>query len=198
MSHSIEDERQSTMYKKHGEATGKFGLWLAQWLGSVPKYRDYLVLYDHADKEKGAHPTKIHGFYGNLPTNANRLAEVDVMVATPSKDVVLVIEIEESQSAPKKLLGDILAILMCNRFAARVAGEQEVFAITGRTQLIIASVAADHGSGHKKINDVIVPRLQQMVSSPDGIRSTNLTLLLRPDVPTAIAALKEMVGQLFQ
>ena len=198
MSHSLEDERQSTMHKKHGEATGRFGVWLAQWLGSMPKCRDYLVLYDHADKETGAHPTVIHGFYGSLPTNANRLAEVDVMVATPSKDIVLVIEIEESQSAPKKLLGDMLAILMCNHFAAKVAGKQKVFSVTDQTQLIIASVAPDHGSGHKKINDVIVPRLQQMVSSPDGIRPSNVTLVLRPDVLTTIAALNERVRQLFQ
>ena len=191
------------MDKKHGKETGRFGVWLAQWLGSMPKYQDYLVLYDHADKETGAHPTVIHGFYGSLPTNANRLAEVDVMVATPSKEVVLVIEIEESQTTPKKLLGDVLAILMCNHFAARTAaatfaGEQKVFSVTDQTQLIIASVAADHGSGQKKINEVIVPRLQQMVSSPDGIRPGNVSLLLRPDVSNTIAALKEIVGQFFQ
>ena len=176
---------------------------MAKWLGSMPSYQDYLVFYDHADIETGAHPTVIHGFYGGRPTNANRLAEVDVMVATPSKEVVLVIEIEESQTTPKKLLGDVLAILMCNHFAARAAaatfaGEQKVFSVTDQTQLIIASVAADHGSGQKKINEVIVPRLQQMVSLPDGIRPSNVSLLLRPGVGTAIESLKEMVRQLFQ
>jgi len=197
-SREYSDERKSTMDKKNGAETGRFGVWLAQRLGSMPKYQDYLVLYDHADTEKGAHPTVIHGFYGNTPTNVNRLAEVDVMVATPSKEVVLVIEIEESQSPPKKLLGDILAILMCNHFAARVAGEQKVFSVTDQTQLIIASVAAEHGSGQRKINDVIIPRMRQMVSSPDGIRTGNVRLLLRPDAGTTITALEEMVGQLFQ
>ena len=41
--------------------------------------------------------------------------------------VLRLIEIEESNMPPKKLLGDVFATLMCNRFVVKIEKEQKYF-----------------------------------------------------------------------
>ncbi|MBC8235578.1 hypothetical protein H8E77_39025, partial [bacterium] len=118
------------MKPKAGEQTGRFGCWLTQYLKGSPQYYKHLVYYDHGKRDSKPNVAAIKGFFGDEVSNKNRLADVDLMVAKPNKDIMLLVEIEERESSPKKILGDVLAILMCNRFAVKLNGEQHYFRIT--------------------------------------------------------------------
>ena len=95
------------MNNKHGKSTGKFGSWLNDYLGSDSFYTVY---YDHGIKTDDPNVAAIKGFFGDQVNNKNRLADIDVMVANIDKEIILLIEIEESEMSPKKLLGDIFSI----------------------------------------------------------------------------------------
>jgi len=103
---------------KHGKWTGEFGLWLTNYLNTISCYRKHSVFYDHGNKQEHPNVVAIKGFIGNHVTNANRLADVDVLVANDKQEIIVLIEIEESNITPKTLLGDVFASLMCNGYAA--------------------------------------------------------------------------------
>ena len=108
---------------RHGTGTASFGKWLKDYLEGIPEYEDYLVYYDHGDSQK-SNVVAIKGFCGKSVTNQNRLADIDIMVANPKKEIVVLIEIEEKPASPKKYIGTIFAALMCNRFAVRVENRE--------------------------------------------------------------------------
>ena len=183
------------MPSKHGEQTGKFGLWLTNYL--KPRYCEYPVYYDHGDKNLEPNVAAIKGFFGDEVSNKNRLADVDLMVAKPNKDIMLLVEIEERESSPKKILGDVLAILMCNRFAVKLKGEQHYFNVTPKTELIVAGVVPNKGYRLKKINKIISPRLQLFKAPDDSINPQNVTFMFRENISSTIEALKKKMKELF-
>jgi hypothetical protein len=118
------------------------------------------VYYDHGDPAIDTHVAATKGFFGTEVRNLTRLADIDIIVASPDQIAQLLIEIEERPCPPKKLLGDILAILLCNQFGVRDHGEQRIFRISPVTRLIVAGVVSSRGYGRRKIDEVIAPRLQ--------------------------------------
>ena len=101
---------------KHGKYTADFGKKLRQYYRTHKPSID--IWYDHGDAETDCHVLKTQGFYNSEPSRITNLAEVDIMI-TKDKEILFLIEIEETQSSPKRLLGDVLALLMCNGFAIK-------------------------------------------------------------------------------
>jgi len=186
------------MKLKHGEHTGKFGCWLTHYLKGVPQYCEHLVYYDHGKRDSKPNVAAIKGFYGVSVKNENRLADVDLIIAKPNKDIILLVEIEEKPSSPKKILGDVLAILMCNHFAVKLKGKQHYFNITPETELIIAGVVPNKGHRLKQINEVIRPRLQQFTAPNDSINPKNIIFMFRENISCTIEALKEKIKTHFR
>jgi hypothetical protein len=138
----------------------------------------------------------IKGFFGDTVSNTSRLADVDVVVVKPNGEIAILIEIEESSASPKKLVGDIFAILMCNRFVVRDGEEQRCFEVTPETKLIVAGVGSS-GRQMKKVREVIVPRLGQFEAPADGVKLRNVRLIVEEDLPTVLDKLVESVRELF-
>ena len=140
------------MKSKNGKYTELFGEWLTESLGNSR----YTVYYDQGDKQREPMVAAIKGFLGKKVTNVNRLADNDVMVVNDNNEIILLLEIEEVKMSPKKLLGDIFTIEMCNRFAVRINKENKYFDVSPKTRLIVAGVVPNTGSGQKKIRDIIL------------------------------------------
>ena len=183
------------MTAKHGVETGKFGRWLSRYLEEMPGYQSYCVYYDHGDRLLDPNVVAVKGFSGDIVTNKNRLADVDIIVVKPGGEIAILIEIEESSTTPKKLVGDVFTILMCSRFAVRDGEGQRCFEVTPETKLIVAGVG-NSDRQMKKVREVIAPRLGQFVAPADGIRLRNVRLIIEEDLPAALDKLAESVREL--
>ncbi len=104
------------------------------------RYKDFKVYYDHGESSKPevCKPTTYMGRrYGDDAT----LSKVDIVV-TKGKNVVLGIEIEESEVRPKTVLGDVFGIALANKM--RIQGN----AYSVKNITIIIAVT-DDGEGSK-------------------------------------------------
>lgn len=182
---------------QHGQNTGDFGSWLTVYLRDSRRYRDYQVYYDHGNRTTVANVVAIKGFLGADVTNRNRLADVDVMIVAPNKSVRLLIEIEERPSSPKKILGDVLASILCNRFAIRLNGEQQYFSVTSDSELIVAGIVPSSGNRLLKIEQIILPRIRQLSGLSDGICPSNVGLVFSDNIDSTINRVKDMIRKMF-
>jgi hypothetical protein len=183
------------MTAKHGVETGKFGWWLSRYLEETPGYQSYCVYYDHGDRLLDPNVVAVQGFSGDIVTNKNRLADVDIIVVKPGGEIAILIEIEESSTTPKKLVGDVFTVLMCNRFAVRDGEGQRCFDVTPETRLIVAGVGSSDRQ-MKKVREVIAPRLEQFEAPAGGIRLRDVHLIIEEDLPTVLDKLAESVREL--
>ncbi len=180
------------MVHKHGQYTGEFGAWLTGLIQKRVPLQGYLIFFDHGENVDFANVGAIKGFYGERVTNQNRLADIDVLIANNKDEAVLLIEIEERAISPKKLLGDIYAILFCNRVAIKIGDKQKKISISPKTRLIVAGIVPSSGqrhfkirdvilpsSGqrHFKIRDVILPRMRQFAVPADAISLENISVI---------------------
>ena len=182
---------------KHGKMTEQFGLWLKKHLETNKKYS---VFYDHGSPLEDPSVVVIKGFYGDKVTNRNRLADVDVMVANTDQEVVLLIEIEESEMSPKKLLGDIFSTVMCNKFAVRPENENEYFGVSPKTVLIIAGVVPNQGDQEEeldKIRNIIMPRLQKFSTPKGSLQIDNIKIVTDKDILKTLEKLEKEVTSFF-
>jgi hypothetical protein len=184
---------------KVGKRTGEFGQWLTQ---SLEKDSQYSVYYDHGDKQRNSNVASIKGFYGHEITdevsNKNRLADIDVIVVNnDNNEALLLIEIEEGEMQPKKLLGDVLAILMCNRLAVRIKNKQRYFGISSKTQLIIAGLVSNRGNGQDKIRNIITPRLRQFDVPGDTVQVDKIKFVLGGNISETIEKLENEMKNIF-
>ena len=183
------------MKPKDGIRTGEFGFWLTEYLS---RNSQYSVFYDHGIKQEAPNVAVIKGFYGHQVTNKNRLADFDVMIVNNDNDeAMLLVEIEESEMQPKKLLGDVFAALMCNRFAVRIENEQKYFGLSSKTQFIVAGVVPNRGDGKYKIRNIIKPRLQQFDVPDDSIQIDKVKFVFGEDISETIEELKNEIKNIF-
>ena len=174
---------------RQGIETAKFGRWLTKYLKNFP----YQVYYDHGDRQNDSNVFSIKGFYGDKVQNINRLADIDVLIASKNKEAKILIEIEERPISPKKLLGAILAILMCNRIAIGKRKKQEYFTVNDKTKLIVAGILPNSGNQIRRIYDVIKPRLDSFSGYSDGICPKNIHLIFEEDISSSINKLRDFI-----
>jgi hypothetical protein len=180
----------------HGVKTGEFGVWLTDYFNVSEHYQDLTVYYDHGNRDEHPNVAAVKGFYGNHVANRNRLADIDVMVAKDD-EVLLLIEIEESEMPPKKILGDVFAILFCNQVAVKPNGQQKYFSFSSNTELIVAGIVRSLGDGREKIEDVIAPRLQEFRVPDDSIQIENIGFVYGENFSELLCKLKCKVESLF-
>ncbi len=178
-----------------GRDTDRFGRWLTDYVAASPALAGYRVYYDHGDSTL-ENVAAIKGFYGDSIANLNRLADVDVMVVSPTRDVVLLVEIEERGSSPKKIFGDAVTILMCNQFAVGRGQAQENFAVADDTRLIISGVMPDHGSRVDKIEQVAAPRFREFSGLAGGISPGNVDFAFASSIDVVVSRLQDMTVRL--
>lgn len=149
---------------KPGKNTRAFGKEITQIY--EPKYK---IFYDHGEKVKNKNVFRCKGFYGNDVENVNRLSNVDLIIANISKYVKVLIEIEERASSPKKIIGDIFSIAMCNKVGIAINKKnQEYFKITKNTYLIVGGVIPIKGKRKDKI-EIIKQRIKIFKRKDDGL-----------------------------
>lgn len=183
------------MTSVQGRDTDGFGQWLTAYVAGSPASLGYRVFYDHGDSSL-ENVAAIKGFYGDAVTNTNRLADVDVMVVSRSGEIVLLVEIEERASSPKKVFGDAVTILMCNRFAVGRGKRQEYFEVTEATSLLISGVMPDRGNRIRKIHEIAAPRFRAFGGVEGGILPGNVNFVFGPSIEAVTSHLKQVVTTL--
>jgi hypothetical protein len=176
-----------------GVETGKFGVWLSGYLGGMDQVNEYKVFWDHGDQGSDLGVVAVKGFYGDTVANVNRLADIDVLVADGQGHALLLIEIEERPSSPKKIIGDVFAVAMCNRIEVKQSGVSTVFDVTPETTLIVAGIANQRGDKMAQARQVIYPRMGSFSAPADGLRLENVRFVFHGCLPCMIAALEEEV-----
>jgi|APSaa5957512535_1039671.scaffolds.fasta_scaffold14499_5 hypothetical protein len=141
---------------KPGGETGAFGEEITKKYG-----RENIIYYDHGDKNKNKNVFACKGFYGTSVGNVNRLADIDLFIADSDGNVKVLIEIEERESSPKKIIGDIFSIAMCNQVGVAINKKNSTnFQITKETYLIIGGVIPTQGNRKDKIENIIKERIK--------------------------------------
>ena len=170
---------------RKGVATAQFGE------GLVNAFEDqYVVYYDHGDPDNSENVAACKAFYGTPREgvhNVNRLADVDVLIADSGGRALVLIEIEERPSSPKKILGDIFALAMSNCVAVG-RGDQKYFTIGAQTHLIIAGVLAARGASREKVETVITRRLSSFHRQECELNLRNVRLVFRESLVAALEA----------
>lgn len=127
------------MARAHGINTKNIAESLKKKLDADPKrYYGIKLFYDHGDSSKPevCQPTTYIGKrYGADAT----LSGVDIIL-TKDKNAFIAIEIEESQTRPKTILGDIFSVILSNKI--RIKGEP--YSVKNATVIIAIS---DTGKG---------------------------------------------------
>ncbi|MFA5179743.1 MAG: hypothetical protein WC405_00355 [Syntrophales bacterium] len=182
---------------EQGVETGAFGGWLTEYLQSSPEHRDYTLYFDHGDKLKYANVLATKAFCGDAVSNSNRLADVDVVVVRSDGVADLIIEIEERPCSPKKILGDVLALMLCNHLAARIGGRQTYFEFSNKTTFIVAGIQPGKGQRLTKIKTIIEPRLHGIAAPADSIDPANIQLIFAEQIYDVLAQLREIVVERF-
>ena len=177
-------------FKKHGQESASFGQWLTGSLRENPKYQDYAVYYDHGDSVAQPNMVAIKGIYGEKVTSSTQLTQVDVMVAKPNREIVALVEIEESQCSPKNIIGDVFANLMCSQYSILENGKHQYFSITPQTILIIAGIINLKGSKFAQLESIIKPRMCDFSAPDDAVRLDKVEFIFEDRIEAVIEELK--------
>ena len=174
-----------------GELTGNFGKWVDSYVKE--KGLEYKVYYDHG--KKGLENVgKINGIVGSELSRVNNLAQVDILVVDKSGGINLIIEIEEGSSPnPKKVIGVVFSIILCNRFSFGKKHNRKCFKIAPETQLIFAGFTNPKGVKKQKFLEVITPRMNEMKAPSDSIRLENISFVFEDDWDLTSKALERKV-----
>jgi hypothetical protein len=179
---------------KSGEKTGQFGLWLTEYINEERSEKDYLVYYDHGDQARYDNVKVIKGFIGEKVKNANRLTDIDVLVANQENEILLLIEIEESPISPKTLLGDIFSSLVSTNFSVR-KDEQVNFSVTSGSHLIIASFHPNP-ERRKNYRDDIRRRIGEFSVPEDSISVDNIEFIIEADLDISLEKLRQRMKKI--
>jgi hypothetical protein len=117
------------------------------------------------------------------------------MVVNKKGEVVLLIEIEEKGMSPKKLIGDIFTILMCNRIAIKKDNKQKYFMVSSKSKLIIAGVVPS--GAKRKIETVIEPQLKKFRRPGATLQSNNVQIVNGISIMATLNDLKSEIKNLF-
>jgi hypothetical protein len=171
------------MMNQQGIATAQFGKALTQKFGDR-----YVVYYDHGDPNESdnvAACKAFHGTPGEGVHNVNRLADVDVLVADSSGRALILMEVEERPSSPKKIVGDIFALAMSNHVAVG-RGDHEYFTIGPHTHIFIAGVLSEKGVSREKVETLITARLSSFHRGKRELSLDNVRLVFRISLEDAL------------
>ena len=168
---------------QQGVATARFGEDLVKEFGD-----QYVVYYDHGDPDKSENVAACKAFYGTPGEgvhNVNRLADVDALVGDTDGRALVLIEIEERPSSPKKIVGDVFALAMSNHVAVG-RGDQEYFTIGPHTHIVIAGLLPEKGASREKVETVITARLSSFHREKRELSLDKVCLVFRESLEDAL------------
>lgn len=180
-----------------GEQTTIFGEWLTIYLNQKTEFKDHLIFFDHGDPVVWSNVGVISGFYGKKVSRMNQLTQIDILIANSKYEIILLIEIEERQSVPKKIIGDVFITLMCNQFTVNTKEGKKKFQVANDTQFIFAGWASDKGAKIEQLLTVIAPRIQQFSTPTDSIPLENIHFILSNNLDAAITQLQSRIVKMF-
>jgi hypothetical protein len=149
-----------------GELTGRIGHDLTERL----KDHGFDVLYDHGKGDaEDQNVGRIASWFGDKLSFQTRLALIDIaIVESSSNRAFALIEIEETSSDPKVILGDVFGTLLGDRISFRDRGELTV----GNFTTLFVFVAGDKDRVDAKINHLS----EHLNSLKENMTSENASL----------------------
>lgn len=157
---------------KQGIKTAYLGRNIRSFLDET-KRTDLTLFYDHGDRQGCPNPNDIaaiKGFCGDEIKHLTRIVDVDIILADSSDNIAALVEVEERPLSPKKLLGIVLAVMICDGFAVKCGRRQRRYKITPQTVLLIAGSVPTEGGRLRKIKEVIQPRIRKLAGFKDCLR----------------------------
>ena len=156
-----------------GEYTKELGKRLTQKLKSKSKYSVYYAHGDSIRENNVCHSTP---FFGNYST-ASTLSFVDIVVVdSENKKVRIFCEIEESGAPPKKIIGDIVNIIVSEKL--RIKGINYEY---DRPQLILGIKVKEGGKSEQKAH-ALIQRLESTIKEPSWNLLDKIRLICDSDI----------------
>lgn len=177
---------------KNGKYTAKFGEELTKGLESHPNFQVY---YDHGDSSK-PNVGQITPYFRDKPYNkSTTLSNVDILITHKTNNIekaIILIEIEETDSEPKKILGDIFNIFL----AESVCFQREDFPLD-QINLIVGTVVGSDDKLQKinSISNAINDLKKQIKGSIFDISIGKIELLGDHDLPELLSRIKKNILQ---
>jgi hypothetical protein len=165
-----------------GEQTAEIGAQLEQELAP----RGFDVFHDHGPRAK--HVGRIYSWFGDAdaPARDTELGQIDIAVVERGNSrAIVLIEIEETNDNPKKIIGDVFGVLMGNRVTFRGThfgvGPWTTLIVVGkgavsrqdRNGLIVSTArTAQPGmqSGNHAVGEIVVESIADMAELPTRVR----------------------------
>jgi hypothetical protein len=174
---------------QQGRETARFGESLVEEFDRPP----LSVYFDHGDRQRLNNVAASKAFYGGTVHNINRLADVDIMIADKNTgNAIVIVEIEERDCSPKKIIGDVFAVALANKIAVGRKPKNN-YTISSETRLIIVGVLPKDGARRVKVETVIQDRLRSFHRDEPGLNLQKVSLIFRDKLEDALAeVLKEI------
>jgi hypothetical protein len=168
----------------HSNSHGKFTAKIARSL----KYEGFDVYYDHDVSSENV--GKIVSATSEGFGRGDELSQLDIaVVEKESKNVAILLEIEETNDRPKNLLGDIFGVLLGNH----VSFKGKKLNVGSFTTLILAGVSkTDHGTR----NDYIREELQKINISTANAEIGNILIKSYKNENELIAQLPSLLDKI--
>ena len=178
-----------------GEYTVKFGEELTKELES---YSDFQVYYDHGDSSK-PNVGHITPYLRNKPfDSSSTLANVDILITHKTNNVeraLILIEIEETKSSPKIILGDIFNLLLAGSVCFSRNKSLKLDFPLNKTYLIVGVVASSDTNLRKidYIFDEIKDLKEQIKGSVLDMSIGRIELLGDRDLPKLLSRIYSLL-----
>lgn len=128
----------------HGECTARLGRMLERRIADLR--HSLRVVYDHAEETEH----RIVSFVGQSSSRETSLSHVDIAIISEESDrAILLCEIEEKESEPKRIIGNLGAILLADYVS--IAGKK--YRIEG-TQFVLGLKTHPRGMGKEKAETI--------------------------------------------
>lgn len=138
-------------------ADGKMTAELGQLLELEISGPEIKVIYDHGDKQN-ENVGAISAYYDELRRDT-KLAEIDIAILDKDDNVILLIEVEESDDRPKTIIGDAMTIFLSDGIAFK--GETKK---PNSDEIILLILFREPESGHEERNRKIEEKLNGLLS----------------------------------
>jgi hypothetical protein len=151
--------------KKAGDLTAK----IARDFSKTFATRDIEVIYDHGDPsiDGSARVGQIASWFGNKYNAHSRLALLDIaFIRKGSSDVLLLVEIEETSSDPKIILGDVFATLLGDHL--KFQGKRDLNVSKNTSLLVMIKGGKDQVKDRLKYLENQVNNLKFIMSSDNA------------------------------
>lgn len=182
---------------KNGKYTAEFGEELTKELES---HSNFQVYYDHGDRLK-LNVGQITPYFRDKSYNdSTTLSNVDILITRETNNIekaIILIEIEETDSEPKKILGDIFNLFFAGSVRFRLnRGFHKDFPLD-QTNLIVGTVVGSDKKSEKidNISNAIIDLKKLIKGSVFDISIGRIELLKNHDLLELLSQIKKIVFQ---